>query len=87
MTLLSMLPIFVLTVLHYFCYCDVTCTLQNMYGLVDIIPEADCYNLSSKLDLAICDYADVEQLEGLRPHKSDLIVLQLNIRCLLNKQG
>ena len=45
------------------------------------------YNLSLELDLPACDYVDVEQLEGLRPNKYDLSVLQLNIRGLLNKQG
>ena len=87
MRLLSMLPIFVLIFLHYLCYCDVACTLHNMYRLSDAISETDYYNLSSELELPLCDYVDVEQLKGLRPHKSDLSVLQLNIRGLLNKQG
>ena len=58
-----------------------------MYKLSDTISETDHYNLSSELDLPLCDYIDVEQLKGIRPHKSDLSVLQLNIRGLLNKQG
>ena len=67
--------------------CDVSCTLHKMCKLSDAISETENYNLSSELKLPLCDYVDVEQLEGLRPHKSDLSVLQLNIRGLLNKQG
>ena len=77
----------VLCVLYYFCGFDVNCTSQNMCGMADIVPGVGHYNLSSELDLPACDYVDVEQLEGLRPHKSDLSVLQLNIWGLLNKQG
>ena len=58
-----------------------------MCGTANIVPGAGHYNLSSELDLPACDYVDVEQLEGLRPNKYDLSVLQLNIRGLLNKQG
>ena len=58
-----------------------------MCKLSDAISETENYNLSSELELPLCDYVDVEQLKGLRPRKSDLSVLQLNIRGLLNKQG
>ena len=58
-----------------------------MCGTTDIVPGVGLYNLSSELDLPACDYVEVEQLEGLRPYKNDLSVLQLNIRGLLNKQG
>ena len=87
MTLPSMLSIFVLILLHHFYFCDVLCTLHKMYKLSDASSETDHYNLSSELELPLCDYIDVEQLKGLRPRKSDLSVLQLNIRGLLNKQG
>ena len=77
----------VLFALYYLCCFDVNCTLQNMCGSIDLVPGVGCYNLSSELDLPVCDYVDVEQLEELRPHKNDLSVLQLNIWGLLNKQG
>ena len=77
----------VLCVLYYLCCFDVNCTSQNMCGTANIVPGEGHYNLSSELDLPACDYVDVEQLEGLRPNKYDLSVLQLNIRGLLNKQG
>ena len=73
-------------VLHYLCYFAVICTLQKMYRLANNTPEENYYNLSSELDLPSCDYVEVEQLEGLRPHENGLSVLQLNIRGLLNKQ-
>ena len=78
---------FVLCVLYYLCCFDVNCTSQNMCGTTDIVLGVGHYNLSSELDLPVCDYVDVEQLEGLRPYKNDLSVLQLNIWGLLNKQG
>ena len=53
-----------------------------MCGIANIAPDEGYYNLSSELDLPTCDYVDVEQLEGLRPNKYDLSVLQLNIRGL-----
>ena len=77
----------VLCVLYYPCYFDINRTSQNMCGIANIAPGEGHYNLSSELDLPTCDYVDVEQLEGLRPNKYDLSVLQLNIRGLLNKQG
>ena len=58
-----------------------------MCGIANIAPGEGHYNLSSELNLPTCDYVDVEQLEGLRPNKYDLSVLQLNIWGLLNKQG
>ena len=58
-----------------------------MYELSYTSSDTDCYNLSSELELPLCDYIDIEDLEGLKPHKNDLSVLQLNIRGLLNKQG
>ena len=58
-----------------------------MCGIANIALGEGHYNLSSELDLPACDYVDIEQLEGLRPNKYDLSVLQLNIRGLLNKQG
>ena len=58
-----------------------------MCGIANIALDEGYYNLSSELDLPTCDYVDVEQLEGLRPNKYDLSVLQLNIQGLLNKQG
>ena len=77
----------VLCVLCYLCCFDINRTSQNMCGIANIAPGEGHYNLSSELDLPTCDYVDVEQLEGLRPNKYDLSVLQLNIRGLLNKQG
>ena len=77
----------VLCVLYYLCFYDIKCISQNMCGTTDIVPGVGHYNLSSELDLPACDYVEVEQLEGLRPYKNDLSVLQLNIRGLLNKQG
>ena len=77
----------VLCVLYYLCFLDVMCISQTMCGTTDIVPGVGHYNLSSELDLPACDYVEVEQLEGLRPCKNDLSVLQLNIRGLLNKQG
>ena len=77
----------VLCVLCYLCCFNVNCTSQNMCGKTNIALDEGYYNLSSELDLPTCDYVDVEQLEGLRPNKYDLSVLQLNIRGLLNKQG
>ena len=58
-----------------------------MCGTTDLVPCVGHYNLSSELDLPVCDYVDVENIKGLRPHKNDLSILQLNIRGLLNKQG
>ena len=70
-----------------FVFFDIKCTSQNMCGTTDIVPGVGLYNLSSEINLPACDYVEVEQLEGLRPYKNDLSVLQLNIRGLLNKQG
>ena len=58
-----------------------------MCGIANLVDGEGHCNLSSELDLPACDYVDVEQLEGLRPNKYDLSVLQLNIGGLLNKQG
>ena len=77
----------VLCVLYYLCCFAVNCTSQNMCGIANLVEGKGHNNLSSELDLPACDYVDVEQLEGLRPNKYDLSVLQLNIRGLLNKQG
>ena len=49
-----------------------------MYKLSNAGTETDRYNLSSELELPVCDYIDVEHLKGLRPRKSDLSVLHLN---------
>ena len=74
-------------ILHYLCYFAVICTLQKMYKLANNSTDENCYNFSSELDLPLCDYVEVEQLEGLRPQENEFSVLQLNIRGLLNKQG
>ena len=70
----------VLCVLYYLCCFAVNCTSQNMCGIANLVDGEGHYNLSSELDLPACDYVDVEQLEGLRPNKYDISVLQLNIR-------
>ena len=33
-----------------------------------------------------CNYQEIENLEGLKPKKNDIGIIQLNIRGLLNKQ-
>ena len=58
-----------------------------MCRVTDLVPIEGHYNLSSELEIPLCDYRDVDRLDEFRPNKNDLSIMQLNIRGLLNKQG
>ena len=69
----------VLCVLYYSVCFVVHYPVQNMCRTTDLIPCVGHYNLASELDLPVCDYVDVENIEELRPNKNDLSIIQLNI--------
>ena len=65
----------------------VPCRNSTMCRVTNLVPSNSRYNISSELEIPLCDYIDVDHLDEVRPNKNDLSIMQLNIRGSLNKQG
>ena len=58
-----------------------------MCRTTNLVPSDGHCNISSELEIPLCDYIDGDRLDEVKPNKNDLSIMQLNIWGLLNKQG
>ena len=77
------------SVLVYCLLCVLVCVCFFDHLIVNMFPldlNKDQYNLKDELDIRGCEYVEINGSPQLKKEKSDLRIIQLNIRGLMNKQ-
>ena len=77
------------SVLVYCLLCVLVCVCFFDHLIVNMFPldlNKDQYNLKDELDIRGCEYVEINGSPQLKKEKSDLRIIQLNIKGLMNKQ-